>query len=252
MGGFSIYKERMETNTIYHIDALEGLRSLPDSSIDLIITSPPYNKCGLNGRQKGNNCPGTVDYDGDPDNDNLPEDDYQQWQLDILNECHRVLKDDGSLFYNHKNRIHKGELVTPYQWLLKSPFKIRQEIVWDRCSSANVNPCRYIPVSEMVYWLAKSSRPRFDRRKDTLFKTEVWRFQFAVHTDHPAPFPLELPMNIIPNVAQGERITVLDPFMGSGTVAVAAMQCGCDYIGFEKYERYVKMAEKRINMYKNG
>lgn len=243
----------MKTNIICHIDVLEGLRSLPSSSIDLIITSPPYNKVGLNGYfSKGTSWNKTINYDGDPDNDSMDEEEYQRWQLEILNECHRVLKDEGSLFYNHKNRIHKGELVTPYQWLLKSPFKIRQEIIWDRGSTMCVNTCRYMPTTEQIYWLTKSSRPRFERQKDTLFKNEVWKFPFKTNTEHPAPFPIELPMNIIPNVAQGERITVLDPFMGSGTVAVAAMKCGCDYIGFEKYERYVKMAEKRINMFKKG
>ena len=62
----------------------------------------------------------------------MDEDEYQQWQLDILNELFRVLKNDGSLFYNHKNRIHNGEIISPYQWLFKSPFKIRQEIILDR------------------------------------------------------------------------------------------------------------------------
>lgn len=237
----------LEANKIYCMDVMEGLKLLDDKSIDLIITSPPYNKVGLNGNDsKGPLWNKTIDYNGDPANDDMNEEDYQRWQVDILNECYRVLKDDGSLFYNHKNRIHKGELITPFQWILKSPFKIRQEIIWDRGSTMNVNPCRYLPITEQIYWLSKIPRPRFKRLKDTLFKNEIWSFPFKTNTDHPAPFPLELPMNIIPNVAQGERITVLDPFMGSGTVAVAAKQCGCDYIGFEKYEKYVKMAEERI------
>ena len=56
-----------------------------------------------------------------------------------------------------------------------------------------------------------------------------------------------MPNNIIPNVAQGERITVLDPFMGSGTVALSAMENNCDYIGFEKFQSYVDMANKKID-----
>ena len=237
----------LELNKIYCIDVLEGLKKIDDKSIDLIITSPPYNKIGLNGIQKGKKWNKTIDYDGDPQNDNMNEDEYEKWQLDILNELFRVLKEDGSLFYNHKNRIHKGEIISPYQWLLKSPFKIRQEIIWDRGSSQNVNRCRYMPSSELIFWLTKCNRVRFDRKRDTMFKNEIWKFIPEKGTEHLAPFPIELPNNIIPNVSQGERIVVLDPFIGSGTVAISAMKNNCDYIGFDKFQSYVDMANKNID-----
>jgi modification methylase len=236
----------LELNKIYNVDVLDGLKQLDDESIDLIITSPPYNKVGLNGMQKGLKWNKTIDYNDDPNNDNMLEEDYQNWQVEILKECYRVLKKDGSMFYNHKNRIHEGEIITPYQWIFKSPFKIRQEIIWDRGSGQNVNRCRYIPTTELIFWLVKSKRPRFDRGRDTLFKNEVWRFRFEVGTEHPAPFPIELPNNIIPCVSKGERITVLDPFMGSGTVAISAIANGCDYIGFEKFKKYVDMANEKL------
>lgn len=63
---------------------------------------------------------------------------------------------------------------------------------------------------------------------------------------HPAPFPIELPNNIIPCISQGERILVLDPFMGSGTVALSAKNNGCDYIGFEMFQEYIDMANERL------
>lgn len=66
------------------------------------------------------------------------------------------------------------------------------------------------------------------------------------NNEHPAPFPITLPDNIIPSVAQGERILVLDPFLGSGTVAMSAIKNGCDYIGFDKIQEYVDMAEKNL------
>lgn len=116
----------MELNKIYNIDCIEGLKQLEDNSIDLIITSPPYNKMGLNGFQKGKKWHGTIIYDNDINSDNMNEEDYQNWQIDFLNECYRVLKKDGSMFYNHKNRIHKGTIISPYQWLFKTPFLIRQ------------------------------------------------------------------------------------------------------------------------------
>ena len=118
----------LERNKIYCIDVLEGLKQLDDESIDIIITSPPYNLKGLRGgknnpRSKWNN---TIDYNGDPNNDNLPEEEYEKWQIDILNECYRVVKKDGSMFYNHKNRIWTGhgEIISPYKWLFQTPFKI--------------------------------------------------------------------------------------------------------------------------------
>lgn len=219
------------------MDCLDGLRSLPDKSIDLIITSPPYNK-GINGKNnKGAKWNKTIDYNGDFNNDSMPEDEYEQWQIDVLNECYRVLKDDGSMFYNHKNRIHSGhgEIISPYKWLFETNFKIRQEIIWDRGSTQNVNRRRYLPTTELIFWLTKSANPTFDRKQDTKSKNEVWRIAPQKNTEHPAPFPIEIPDNIIPCVAQGERITVLDPFMGSGTVARSAVKYGCDYIGFDKY-----------------
>ena len=89
-----------------------------------MITSPPYN-LGKKHHTGNNHFKSYIDY-----NDDIPEDEYQKWQLDFLKECYRVLKDDGSMWYNHKNRIRNGVQITPYSWLLKSDFIIKQEIVW--------------------------------------------------------------------------------------------------------------------------
>lgn len=239
----------MELNKIYCIDVLEGLRKLPSNSVDLIITSPPYNKAGLNGKLKGANWNKTIDYGGDINIDNKPEDEYQEWMIKVLNECHRVLKKDGSLFFNHKNRIirGKGEISTPMDFIRHSPFKVRQEIIWEHSGSANVEPSRYVPSFEKIYWLTKSKKVGFKRNKDSIFKRDVWRITQKKNTEHPAPFPIEIPDNIIPSVSQGKRITVLDPFMGSGTVAVSAIKNNCDFIGFELFQEYVDMANNRIN-----
>lgn len=243
----------LERNRIYCIDVLEGLRQLDDESVDVIITSPPYNK-GFSGVGKNyanklwNN---TIDYGGDPSVDNLPEDEYEKWQIEILNECYRVLKPDGSMFYNHKNRIWTGhgEIISPYKWLFKTNFKIRQEIIWDRGSTSNVAPQRYLPCTELIFWLTKSAKVRFDRKIDTPMKKEVWAFPFEKGTKHPAPFPQKLPDNILSCIPQkeNEKLLVLDPFMGSGTTAKSAIEHGFDYIGFEKFQEYVDMTNNRIN-----
>jgi modification methylase len=152
------------------------------------------------------------------------------------------------MFYNHKNRIikGKGEISNPYSWIIKTNFKVRQEIIWDRGSTGDVNRRRYLPTTEKIFWLTKSEKPIFDRKIDTPFKKEVWSFPFSTNTEHPAPFPIELPNNIIHCIKNDRNITVLDPFMGSGTVAVSAKQYGCNYIGFELLPEYIEMSEKRI------
>lgn len=242
----------MELNKIYNVDVLIGLKQLPDESVDLIITSPPYNKNGLNGSIKQTkNCKWTksIDYGGNSDVDNLPERLYQDWQIQVLNECYRVLKPKGSMFYNHKNRIEsgKGRIISPYQWLLHTDFNIRQEIIWDRGSTNNVDKSRYLPTTELIFWLAKSTRPNFSRELDTKFKKEVWSFPFEKNTKHPAPFPIDLPDNIISCIPDKENIIVLDPFMGSGTTALSAIKNKCKgYIGFEKFQEYIDLANERI------
>ena len=232
------------------MDCLEGMRQMDDKSVDLVITSPPYNKAGLNGKQKRTkNChwEKTFDYNNNVDVDNMPEDEYEKWQVDVLNECFRVLKDDGSLFYNHKMRFHKNRAIFPMEWISKSNFILRQMLIWNKGGGYNMDRCRYYPCCEYIFWLVKEAkRPRFTRQVDTPFPSEVWNFGARRETEHPAPFPIKIPDNIIPSVAQGERILVMDPFMGSGTVALSAIKNHCDYIGFEKFPEYITMAEERI------
>ena len=238
----------LELNKIYNMDVLEGLKQIDDENIDIIITSPPYNKAGLNGKCKGVKWNKTIDYGGDFNIDNKPEDVYQEWQLEILKECYRVLKKDGLMFYNHKNRIVKGKgyIISPYEWLLKSEFKIRQEIIWNRKSGPNQESSRYIPSYENIYVLTKDKNTIFKRKKDAEYKTDVWTINPDRHNDHPAPFPIDIPRNILHNieVEEGRNIIVLDPFMGSGTTAKAAIEKGYDFIGFEIVPEYIESFTK--------
>lgn len=232
----------LKLNTIYNIDVLEGLKALDDESVDIIITSPPYNKAGLNGHYNENR---TIDYGGDINIDNKPENEYQDWQLEILNECYRVLKKDGMMFYNHKNRIvrGKGYIISPYSWLLKSPFLIRQEIIWNRKNGPNPDPSRYVPVFESIWVLSKQRDTMFKRNKDVEYKTDVWTINPDRENKHPAPFPIDIPRNILSSLntdkIKDRDIIVLDPFMGSGTVAKAAIEKGYSFIGFDIIKEYV-------------
>jgi modification methylase len=122
------------------------MMGMPSGSVDMVLTSPPYNLG--NTHHTGNKRHKAYD-------DNLPEEEYQEWQIKVLNECYRVLKDEGSLIYNHKNRIKKGVQITPYEWLLKTKFIIKQELVWFN-GSQNFDKIRFYPMTERFYWLAKS------------------------------------------------------------------------------------------------
>lgn len=254
----------MDLNRIYCMDALEGLKKLEDNSIDLIIFSPPYNKLGL--RNKGRKVTEkniksaegnrlwvqAIAYGGDFNSDCMKEEDYEKWQIEILNECYRVLKEDGSVFYNHKNRLMDGYVHSPYKWLYKTKLNIRQEIVWDRGNTCILAPIRWLPTTERVYWLTKTTKPRFYRDINGKHKTEVWRIDMERKNRHPAPYPVELIDTILDNIPSDKPLTVVDPFVGSGTTIISALKHGHNYIGFEKYEEYVSMAEERIKRYEEG
>lgn len=237
---------------LQNIDALKGIKQLEDESVDIIITSPPYNKAGLNGICKGAKWNKTIDYGGDINIDNRPEDEYQEWQIDILNECYRVLKKDGLLFYNHKNRIvrGKGYIISPYSWLLKSPFLIRQEIIWNRKNGPNQDPSRYVPSYENIYVLTKQKDTIFKRNKDVPYKTDIWTINPDRANKHPAPFPIDIPRNILSSLntdkIKDRVITVFDPFNGSGTTGVAAIENGFNYIGFDIIDEYLQETEIKI------
>ena len=228
----------MELNKIYNEDCLEGMKKIESNSIDLIITSPPYNI----GNMKSNKTKhGT--YAGN----NMKEEAYQDWQLSILNECYRVLKEGGSLFYNHKVRIKKGVGLHPLEFILKSPFILKQEIVWDMGKSANCDKIRFFPFSERIYWLTKSPSTKLHNMNKL---SDVWRVvptHKRKETGHIAVMPVDIVDNILQST-QGE--IVLDPFMGSGTTAVAAINANRNYIGFELDEEYYKASLDRIEKHK--
>jgi modification methylase len=225
-------------------DVLEHLNQFPDSFIDVSVTSPPYNKQ----ENKKGWLVKNVKYSHSTDA--RPEEDYQQWQIDVLNEVFRVTKPGGSFFYNHKIRWELGEMIHPYSWISKSRWKIRQEIIWDRQIAANLRGWRFWQVEERIFWLQKP------RNGDSLLGEElesrhaklcsIWRFTPERDNPHPSPFPLELPLRAIYSVLDEEKGIVLDPFCGSGTTLVAAKALGCPYIGIDISPEYIAMAEQRL------
>lgn len=219
-------------NKIICGDCLDGMRGIPDESIDLIITSPPFNL--------GNNHH-TGNKKHRPYPDDIPEDEYQAWQIDILANCYRVLSDNGSCIYQHKNRIKGGIQIIPYEWLFKTKFILKQELVWFN-GSPNFEKIRFYPMTERVYWLSKSPKTTL---MNNINHHDLFRWK-AVGTigEHTRSFPVEFVEDMLLCFPEAE--VVLDPFMGSGTTAVACRMLNRRFIGFEINQEYCDIAEKRL------
>lgn len=226
----------LKLNTIYNLDCLKGLKKIKDKSIDLIITSPPFNL----GNTHHTGFKKHKSYE-----DKMPEKDYQLWQLEVLNECFRVLKNNGSLIYQHKNRISKGIQISPYEWIYKSNFIIKQEIVWIN-RSQNFDKIRFYPFTERVYWLAKDNRTKLYNKinKQDVFDWKEWK-PVGTRGLHTRAFPEKLVEDFL-NVFPDAKL-ILDPFIGSGTVAVVCKKMKRNFIGFEKNKDFVKYSNKRLS-----
>lgn len=238
----------LELDKIYKIDVLEGLKQIPDDSIECGISSPPYNKLGLlkGKKQKGSDWNGYITYDNC--DDNMTEEDYQKWQVDILNEIQRILKPGGSFFYNHKNRRYDKTEYSPYEWIKKSNINLYQTIIWDRKADVNNSKYFFQPVYEIIYWLTKDNKksPKFYKSK-LYHKKSIWSISPKKNIPHPAPFPEELVEQcILATTDKGD--IVLDPFSGIGTVAVVSKRLNRHYIGFDLSDEYIKIAEKNIEV----
>jgi modification methylase len=236
----------LNSSDIHLIDVLEGFKKLPDNSIDCIVTSPPYNKLGLmkGKKQKGGDWSGYITY-SDFD-DNMTEGQYQQWQIDILNEMQRVIKPKGSIFYNHKNRRYNKTEYSPSEWVNRSNLNIYQTIIWNRKADVNNSQYFFQPVYELVYWMNKSNKntPKFYKKRLTEQKS-IWNISPKTNLPHPAPFPEGLVEQCILSTTDVGDI-VLDPFMGIGTTAVVADRLGRKYIGFDISQDYIDIAKGNI------
>ena len=232
------------TETIYQGDCLEVMKELPSGSVDLVVTSPPYNLalCKQKRMKDGQNgslwpfaklADGYRSYD-----DAMPHDEYVAWMRAVLAESWRLLSDDGAIFMNHKPRLQKGKLWTPLD--LNPNLPLRQIVIWDRMCGFNFNRSSFTPTHEWIVILAKPNF-RFAKGKKP---GDVWRFSPERSNDHPAPYPVQLPLNAIQHT---DAKVVLDPFMGSGTTGVAAKQCERKFIGIELDEQYATDAITRMN-----
>ena len=222
---------------------MDVLKNIPDNSIDLVVTSPPYNLKNStgNGMKDGRGgkwanaalINGYDDYD-----DCMPEQDYAKWQHEVLLELVRVIKDDGAIFYNHKWRVQAGLIQDRRDIVYDVP--LRQIIIWKRKGGINFNQGYFLPTYEVIYLIAKKN---FKLAKGANRFGDVWEIMQEQRNDHPAPFPVELIDRIISSTNAN---IILDPFMGSGTTAVVAAGLGRNFIGIEKSTNYCTSALERL------
>lgn len=222
---------------------MEVLKTIPDESVDMIFTSPPYN-LDLS-KSKG-------DFKLKYDNyeDNLEWEDYCEWQTDILNECFRIIKNEGYLFYNHKDKFKNETYKNPINIINKSKWNIRQNIIWYRKNCFNFTTGGFGDMYENIYFLYKNKIPKINTRHSIL--GDVWEINIEKNNSHPAPFPLELPLRAIYSIFDNEEgKVVMDIFNGSGTTGVASLLLGHYYIGIDISKKYLDMSIKRLDNYMN-
>ena len=239
----------LDDNTVNKIYAhtSENMKELPDNSIHLMITSPPYNV--------------TKEYD-----QNLTLQQYLQLIEAVMRETYRVLVNGGRACINVANLGRKPYIpLSDYIGRIMTDigFNNRGQIIWDKAASSGgscawgswqsaANPSlRDVHEYILVYSKGNLSRKK---GKDTIRKEDflewtksIWKMntESAKRVKHPAPFPEELPHRLI-NLYSFENDIVLDPFMGSGTTAVAAMKNKRRFVGYDVSEEYIKIANNRI------
>ncbi len=231
----------------------EDMAELPDSSIHLMVTSPPYNV----GKE----------YDED-----LTLGEYLEFLKRVWLEVFRVLVPGGRACINVAN-LGRKPYIPLHAFIISDMidlgFLMRGEIIWNKAASASAstawgswrsasNPTLR-DVHEYILVFSKGSfrREKFGDRKDTIsrdgflqFTKSVWTFpaESARKVGHPAPFPMELPIRLIQLYTFEDEI-VIDPFMGSGQSALAALKSDRRYVGYEINQEYAALAETRISRY---
>ena len=229
------------------------MRELPDNSVHLMVTSPPYNVGKTYDKDMG-----------------LGE--YRQMLKDVFKETHRVLVDGGRVCINVAN-LGRKPYIPLHSFIIEDMhslgFYMRGEVLWNKGRSASPstawgtwqraeNPVLR-DVHEYILIFCKNSftRSNYHKRPSTISRDEfleftksIWNFdaQRATKVGHPAPFPLELPYRAI-QLYTFEGDTVLDPFVGSGTTCLAALKSGRNYVGYDVESAYCDLANNRINQF---
>ena len=250
-------------NKIFHSSS-ELMKELEDKSVDLMVTSPPYN-ININYGNKWENGK-LIASKGKKYKDNLEEEQYREMIQNCINETKRVLKDNGQIWFNIKNRYDKGNMIPPF-WILDyfQDMYLKNIIIWNFDWGGSTSK-RFCSRYEYVFFFTKNKDDykfnlddvkipalnyRPDRYKSQLKNpSDVWRMSLVSgnspeRTEHPAQYPEELIERII-KTGSNPNDLILDPFMGSGTTAVVAKKLGRNYIGYETELEFINIANKRL------
>lgn len=234
----------------FFIGSAENMKELPDNSIHLMITSPPYNV--------------SKEYD-----DDLTLQQYLTLLENSFRETYRVLVNGGRACINVANLGRKPYIpLSDYisKIMIQIGFKMRGEIIWNKAASASpstawgswqsaANPTLR-DVHEYILIFSKGEYKREKENKENSISKEqfiewtksIWTMnaESARRIGHPAPFPEELPFRLIQLYSFKDDI-VLDPFMGSGTTALSAAKSGRKFVGYDISKEYIALAEKRLH-----
>lgn len=251
-----IYTENIipleNTNKIF-CKSSEMMSEIPNDSVHLMVTSPPYNV--------------GKDYDN-----NLSLLEYRSLLKRVFNETYRVMVPGGRVCINIAN-LGRKPYIPLHSFIIEDMhnigFLMRGEILWNKGSSASPstawgtwmmanNPVlRDIHEYILIFCKDTFTRKNPQKRNSTIKKEEfleftksVWEFpaERAGRVGHPAPFSEELPYRLI-QLYTFENEIILDPFVGSGTTCIAALKTNRKYIGYDTEKKYCKLAEQRIKQY---
>lgn len=232
----------------------EKMDELPDNSVNLMITSPPYNV--------------TKEYD-----DNLSLKEYVYLLNRVWKETYRVLVPGGRACINIANLGRKPYIpLHSYiiEGMLSLGFLMRGEIIWNKAASASpstawgswlsaANPVLR-DIHEYILVFSKESFSMPKKEKEATIKKEeflewtksIWTFSAvsAKKVGHPAPFPEELPHRLI-NLYSFKNDTILDPFLGSGTTSISALKNNRKYVGYDINQEYINLASIKLSEIKS-
>ena len=269
----------LEVNKIHPMDCLAGMRLLDPKSVDVIVTSPPYNIGILYNTYS----------------DKQPEEQYLNWIYDVAKECKRVLAEDGSFFLNVGGTLKNPLLPLEIAVKLKDLFKLQNMIHWINSIAipfedvGNYNKLKgdiavghYKPINsnryhhdchEFIFHFTKKGTVQLDKlaigvayqdksnihrwkssKSDLRDRGNTWFIPYKTINSarpHPSVFPEKLPMMCIRDHGLDKVRLVMDPFMGSGSTAVACTKLKVDFIGFEIDPEYIEEAEARIELARN-
>ena len=254
---------------LYLKDCLSGMKQMEDGSVDCIITSPPYNLNIKYGK-----------YD-----DNKPRQDYLEWLSEIFREGKRVLKDDGHMFINMGYSNVDPWIGMEVGLSLRSDWVLQNHINWVKSIHVNdkttghfkpINSKRFVcPTWEHLFHFTKTGDVEIDRlsvgvkyeyyegnlrgnntketKPNLRDKGNCWFIPYETINNkelrgkHPATFPVKLVEDCLKLTGVKSGV-VLDPFMGTGTTAIAATNLGWDYIGYEIDADYLEFAKQRLGV----